>query len=65
MGGGGFGGFGVVSLPDLGLVGLMIYGIYVGMFIYTKPNALMHFIDLLSSPPLKVWFGVGKITAAR
>ena len=25
----------------------------------------MHFIDLLSYPPPKGWFAVGKITAAR
>ena len=31
---------------ETGLSG-SVNGAYVSMFIYTKPNALMHFIDLL------------------
>ena len=34
---------GGLSLPD-SRFGLMIYG-FVGIFIYTKSNVLMHFID--------------------
>ena len=33
------------QIPDLELVGLMIYDGIVGIFIYTKSNVLMHFID--------------------